>query len=97
MAAKAGDVLDEVIASLGDAWSQQANYNLERVLVHGLRRAAEMQEVEHTLRDLGVAPRMTQGAVAWQGDLGALQISPAPLSLAEKLAAIGAVHRAEVA
>lgn len=97
LAAQAGGVLDEVIDSLGEAWSQQANYNLERALVHGLRRAAEMQEVEQTLRDLGVAPRMTHGAVAWQGELGALQISPVPISLAEKLAAVGAIHRAGVA
>jgi 3-hydroxyisobutyrate dehydrogenase-like beta-hydroxyacid dehydrogenase len=95
-AAQAGGVLNEVIESLGEAWSKQANYNLERVLVHGLRRAAEMQEVEHTLCDLGVAPRMTQGAVAWQGELGALQLSPAPTSLTEKLAAISAVHKAEI-
>lgn len=97
MAAQAGGVLDDVINALGDGWNQQANYRLERILVHGLRRAAEMQEVEHTLRDLGVAPRMTQGAVAWQGELGALQISPAPVSLTEKLAAIAAVHRADIA
>jgi 3-hydroxyisobutyrate dehydrogenase-like beta-hydroxyacid dehydrogenase len=97
LAAHAGGVLDEAIASLGEAWSHQANYNLERALVHGLRRAAEMQEVEKTLDDLGVAPRMTQGAVVWQGELGALQISPAPISLAEKLVAISAVHRAETA
>lgn len=96
LAAQAGGVVEEVIASLGETWKQQANYNLERVLVHGLRRAAEMQEVEQTLRDLGVEPRMTQGAGAWQGALGAFQISPAPISLTEKLAAIGAAQEAEV-
>lgn len=97
LAAQAGGVVDEVIASLGETWSEQANYNLERVLVHGLRRASEMQEVEQTLHDLGVEPRMTQGAVAWQGELGALRINPAPIPLTGKLAAIDAVQGAEVA
>jgi hypothetical protein len=75
---------------------EPTNNNLERS-GHGLRRAAEMQEVAQTLHDLGVEPRMTQGAVAWQGELGALQISPVPISLTEKLATIRAVHRAEIA
>jgi len=97
LAAEAGGVLDEVVASLGEDWHQRADYSLDRILVHGLRRAAEMKEVERTLRDLGVAPRMTQGAVAWQGELGALQLSPAPISLTGKLSAISAVHTADVA
>lgn len=97
LAAQAGGVVDEVMASLGESWGEQASYNLERVLVHGLRRAAEMREVAQTLRDLGVEPRMTHGAVAWHAELGALQISPAPIPLTEKLAAIDAAQRAEVA
>jgi 3-hydroxyisobutyrate dehydrogenase-like beta-hydroxyacid dehydrogenase len=96
LAAHAGGVIDEVVASLGEAWRQQADYNLDRVLVHGVRRAAEMQEVEQTLGDLGVEPRMTRGAVAWQRDLGALGVAPAPVSLSEKLAAI-ALRKAEFA
>jgi 3-hydroxyisobutyrate dehydrogenase-like beta-hydroxyacid dehydrogenase len=88
LAAQAGGVVDEVLASLGEPLGRQADYNLERVLVHGLRRAAEMQEVAQTLRDLGVEPRMTQGAVAWQRELGALGINPAPAALSEKLASV---------
>jgi 3-hydroxyisobutyrate dehydrogenase-like beta-hydroxyacid dehydrogenase len=97
LAAQAGGVVDEVIASLGEGWAQEANYNLERVLVHGLRRAAEMQEAARTLRDLGVAPTMTQGAAAWQCELGALNIDPLPAELAEKIAPVAAVQRAGVA
>ena len=94
LAAQAGGVVDEVLASLGEPLSRQADYNFERVLVHGIRRAAEMQEVAQTLRDLGVKPRMTQGAVAWQRELGGLGINPAPAALSEKLAS---VQKAEVA
>lgn len=94
LAAQVGGVLDEVADSLGETWRQQANYNLERVLVHGLRRAAEMQEAEQTLRDLAIEPRMTQSAVAWQRQLGALKINPVPAALAGKLASITAAQRA---
>ena len=45
---------DEVAASLdaswpGADWAAKADYNLDRMLVHGLRRAAEMEEVAKTL------------------------------------------------
>jgi 3-hydroxyisobutyrate dehydrogenase-like beta-hydroxyacid dehydrogenase len=96
LAAQAGGVVDEVIASLCESSGAQINYNLERVLVHGLRRAAEMREVAKTLLDLGVEPRMTQSAIAWQRELGALDIGSAPSSITAKLAAIEAVRRPEV-
>jgi 3-hydroxyisobutyrate dehydrogenase-like beta-hydroxyacid dehydrogenase len=90
LAAHAGGVVDDVLASLGESWRQQADYNLDRVLVHGTRRAAEMQEVEQTLHDLGVDRRMTLGALAWQREIGAMGVNPAPAALTDKLAAIAA-------
>src|SRR3546814_8556516 len=65
----------------------QADYNLERMLVHGLRRAAEMEEVAITLDDLGVEPLMTRGTITRQRALGGLGI-PSPAGLAVKLAEI---------
>ena len=69
-AARAG-VVDEVANSLknnypGLDWSKIVPYNLERMAVHGERRAAEMEEVAETLRELGVEPLMTLATVKRQ-------------------------------
>ncbi len=88
IAAHAGGVLEDVLDSLAETWREQANYNLERMLVHGVRRAAEMEEVAQTLLDLGVEPTMTRGAIQRQRALGELGLSPAPVALDEKLARI---------
>jgi 3-hydroxyisobutyrate dehydrogenase-like beta-hydroxyacid dehydrogenase len=87
LAARQAGVVDEVLSSLGGDWTQKADYNLERMLAHGLRRAAEMEESARTLEDLGVAPLMTRGTIARQRALGALGIAP-PEGLAAKLAAL---------
>ena len=84
---KAG-VTEEVLASFGNDWASDADYRLDRMLVHGLRRAAEMQESSKTLLALGVAPMMTQNTVNWQKALGALALSPVPAGLDAKLLAI---------
>ncbi len=97
LAADAGGVLEEVLASLGGNWPQQANYNLERAMTHGVRRAAEMGEAAQTLRDLGVEPTMTLGTIARQRALGQMALTPAPNALAEKLARIRASTKADAA
>ena len=91
-ASKAG-VLDEVLASLDASekavpWRERANYNLDRMLVHGRRRAAEMYESSQTLHGLGISPMMTDNTVNWQQALGDLAIAPLPETLEGKLAAI---------
>jgi len=73
-AARAG-VVDEVAASLknnypGLDWSKIVPYNLERMASHGERRAAEMEEVAETLRELGVEPLMTAATVKRQREMG---------------------------
>ena len=73
-AARAG-VVDEVANSLknnypGLDWSKIVPYNLERLAVHGERRAAEMEEVADTLRELGVEPMMTSASVKRQREMG---------------------------
>jgi 3-hydroxyisobutyrate dehydrogenase-like beta-hydroxyacid dehydrogenase len=73
-AARAG-VVDEVVASLknnypGLDWSKVVPYNLERMASHGERRAAEMEEVAETLRELGVEPLMTSGTIKREREMG---------------------------
>jgi 3-hydroxyisobutyrate dehydrogenase-like beta-hydroxyacid dehydrogenase len=73
-AARAG-VVDEVAASMsnnypGLDWGKVVPYNLERMASHGERRAAEMEEVADTLRELGVEPLMTSATVKRQREMG---------------------------
>lgn len=75
-AARAG-VVEEVAASLKNNyptldWGKVAEYNIERMASHGIRRAAEMEEVADTLRELGVEPLMTGATVKRQRDMGEL-------------------------
>jgi 3-hydroxyisobutyrate dehydrogenase-like beta-hydroxyacid dehydrogenase len=71
LGAEAAGVTDEVLASLDASekarpWAERADYNIERMTTHGLRRAAEMEESAKTLRSLGVDPLMTEGTVLRQ-------------------------------
>jgi 3-hydroxyisobutyrate dehydrogenase-like beta-hydroxyacid dehydrogenase len=73
-AARAG-VVDEVATSMknnypGLDWTKIVPYNLERMASHGERRAAEMEEVADTLRELGVEPLMTTATVKRQREMG---------------------------
>jgi 3-hydroxyisobutyrate dehydrogenase-like beta-hydroxyacid dehydrogenase len=93
LAAHEAGVLDEVLASLDASkpdgtWAERANYNLDRMMVHGLRRAAEMEEVVKTLRALGIEALMTDGTVARQRAIGRLELGNPPRDLADKLAAL---------
>lgn len=71
-AAEKAGVLEEVMASLdaseksGWSWMEKTEYNRERMETHGLRRAAEMEEVARTLRDLGIAPLMSESTAERQ-------------------------------
>lgn len=90
LAADKAGVLDEVLASLDASppptnWATRADYNLERMMVHGARRAAEMEEVVRTLDALGTGSAMTRGTVKRQLAIGALGLA-APDTLAAKLA-----------
>ncbi len=60
LAADAAGVTEGVLASLGGDWAAKADYNLDRMLAHGTRRAAEMEEVAQTLQELGIDPLMTR-------------------------------------
>lgn len=71
LAGNAAGVTDEVLASLGSDWTTKADYNLERMTTHGLRRAAEMEESVKTLEALGIDPLMTRGTVIRQREMAA--------------------------
>jgi 3-hydroxyisobutyrate dehydrogenase-like beta-hydroxyacid dehydrogenase len=75
LAASRAGVVDEVAASMknnypGLDWAKIVPYNLERMASHGERRAAEMEEVADTLRELGVEPLMTSATVKRQREMG---------------------------
>jgi len=93
LAAEAAGVRDEVLASLDASekprpWEERADYNLDRMLVHGLRRAAEMEEVVKTLEALGTGAVMTRGTVARQRAIGELGMKVAPKELRQKVEVI---------
>lgn len=74
LAANAAGVTEEVMASLDASekqlpWAQRAAYNIERMVTHGARRAAEMEESARTLTELGIEPLMTAGTVRRQREL----------------------------
>ncbi len=83
LAATKADVVDEVLSSLNaseksDSWFTRAEYNIERMTTHGLRRAAEMEESAKTLIDLGIEPVMTSGTVQRQRELAGTVFPFAP-------------------
>jgi 3-hydroxyisobutyrate dehydrogenase-like beta-hydroxyacid dehydrogenase len=91
IACERAGVTDEVLSSFGNDWSSGADYRLDRMLVHGLRRAAEMAESVTTLEALGVEPMMTRGTVERQIQMGAvldLNVDPVPEGLKAKLSAV---------
>jgi len=69
---------DRVFASLAESfpgvdWQKLANYMVGRVVVHGERRAREMEEVARTLEELDIEPIMaaaTARRMDWVADLG---------------------------
>ncbi|CAN5323966.1 NAD(P)-dependent oxidoreductase [soil metagenome] len=94
LAAEAAGVREAVIASLDASWpdadwARRFDYNLDRMMVHGLRRAAEMEEVIKTLDALGTGAAMTRGTVTRQREIGARHLTPGP-GLDRKLAVLAA-------
>src|SRR5690606_33538388 len=95
-------VLDDVIASLdaswpGADWASRANYSLDRMMVHGLRRAAEMREVVKTLESLGQSAEMSRATTIQQQSLGERAQKDLPESLPAKLRLIHGPARGEFA
>jgi len=71
---------ERVFSSLNESfpgidWQRLANYMLSRVVVHGERRAREMEEVAGTLDALGIEPIMAAAAARRQDWCARLGIS----------------------
>lgn len=89
LAAEAAGVREAVVASLdaswpGGDWGRRFDYNLDRMMVHGTRRAAEMEEVVATLDSLGTGSAMSRATVERQREMGARGV-PVPATLDAKL------------
>jgi 3-hydroxyisobutyrate dehydrogenase-like beta-hydroxyacid dehydrogenase len=90
LAADAAGVAEEVLASLdasdrAEPWAKRAAYNLDRMIVHGLRRADEMDEAVKTLEDLGVEPALSRAAARRQREIGGLRLGRPEPGLAARL------------
>jgi 3-hydroxyisobutyrate dehydrogenase-like beta-hydroxyacid dehydrogenase len=78
LAARPYDADEHVFASLHESfpgidWKKLADYMVGRVIMHGERRAREMEEVAETLRAIGVEPIMSEAAARrqqWIADRG---------------------------
>ena len=70
LAGRKAGVVETVLDSLDDTypsfdWTKRSAYMLERVMTHGLRRAAEMREVALTVDLLGLNGEMSRASVGW--------------------------------
>jgi 3-hydroxyisobutyrate dehydrogenase-like beta-hydroxyacid dehydrogenase len=88
LAGRKAGVIETVLDSLDDAypgfdWRKRSAYMLERVMTHGLRRAAEMREVALTLDLLGLDGEMSRASVDWEEAIGELGLRPTAAEAAD--------------
>jgi 3-hydroxyisobutyrate dehydrogenase len=79
LAAGPFDADERVFASLNESfpgidWKKLADYMIGRSVVHGERRAREMEEVAETLRGVGIDPIMAEAVARRQDWAGALNL-----------------------
>ncbi len=79
LAGEQAGVIDIVLDTLDDTfpgfdWKKRSAYMLERVMTHGVRRAAEMREVALTVDLLGFDGAMSRASVEWQQRIGELKL-----------------------
>lgn len=94
---------EHVFASLQESypgidWKKLADYNINRLVVHGERRAREMEEVAETLREAGVEPIMAEATARrqdWSAKLGLKQHFPpeGPKGTADVLRVLDALKK----
>jgi 3-hydroxyisobutyrate dehydrogenase-like beta-hydroxyacid dehydrogenase len=105
LAATQFDADELVFASLDESfpgidWKRLADYMTGRVVVHGERRAREMEEVAETLRAIGIDPIMAEATARRQDWAAALNLraqfgSEGPATYREMIEALGR-HTARV-
>jgi 3-hydroxyisobutyrate dehydrogenase-like beta-hydroxyacid dehydrogenase len=81
LSARKAGVDEMVLASLektyeGMNWSEFSAYCLERMMVHGERRAAEMGEVALSLEQMGMDNPMSKATADWQRRIADLCLNP---------------------
>lgn len=81
LSARRAGVEEEVIGSLEASnpevnWREKGAYNLERMMVHGTRRAAEMVEVSRTVKELGLGGGMAAATADWEALIAGLDADP---------------------
>ncbi len=101
LAASRAGLLDDVLVSMRNNYpaldfEKMGDYNIERMARHGERRAAEMEELAATLRELGLDPLMVEATVKRQREMGAIGKDESVRATLDQgraamLAAIGAV------
>jgi len=89
LAARRAGVEAEVLNSLqasdpGIDWGKRSAYNLERMMVHGGRRAAEMREVARTVTEQGLPSRMSDAITDWQAQIAGLGLAGGSADLRER-------------
>ena len=92
------EATEHVFASLQESypgidWKRLADYNINRLVVHGERRAREMEEVAETLREKGVEPIMAEATARrqdWSAKVGLKALFPpeGPKTVEEVLASL---------
>lgn len=90
LAARRAGVEEAVIGSLevsdGNVpWRTRGAYSLERMMVHGGRRAAEMREVALTVEALGLGGEMARATALWQDRIAELGVDPGEVELMPRL------------
>lgn len=90
LAARVAGVQEAVLASLRSSdgavdWQVRGSYNIDRMIEHGARRAAEMREVVETLTHLGLPSAMASASAEWQDRVAALKLETREGSLDQKL------------
>ncbi|MCI5077052.1 NAD(P)-dependent oxidoreductase [Oricola sp.] len=82
-AARQAGCYDEVYESLSGSfdmlgWPKFAEYEFERMMRHGVRRAAEMRESANSMRELGFANGgdLADAIAAWHDEVGGLECLP---------------------
>jgi 3-hydroxyisobutyrate dehydrogenase-like beta-hydroxyacid dehydrogenase len=88
LAGRKAGVIETVLDSLDDTypgfdWKKRSAYMLERVMTHGLRRAAEMREVALTIDLLGLNGEISRACAGWQQAIGELGLSANEPELAD--------------
>jgi 3-hydroxyisobutyrate dehydrogenase-like beta-hydroxyacid dehydrogenase len=99
-------VLERVLASMqhshpGFDWTRLAGYSIERVVSHGVRRAAEMREVATTVAEAGLEPPVASAIADRQQWLADLRVAArfdgaVPATLQALLPAIDAARGRDV-